>query len=85
MVPASDGDADMTTMLTTIYAIPVAPTALVAERDGRWYTLQAPWQSAWAMRQEIRRPLSVSQVSVHRNSPLALLSDIPSIATLGVA
>lgn len=66
--------------MTSIFTLPSLPAALVAERDGRWFALQAPWQCAWAGRRPIPRPLAPEPVNIHPNSPLALLSDIPGVA-----
>lgn len=66
--------------MTSIFTLASLPNALVAERDGHWHALQAPWQAAWASRRAIPRPLAPEPVSIHPNSPLALLSDIPDIA-----
>lgn len=66
-------------MTATIYTLPNLPAALIAESGGRWYALQAPWQCAWVNKREIPRPRNPEPVKIYTCSPLAVLSDIPSI------
>lgn len=67
--------------MTALYTHNMMPTALVAECDGRWYRLCAPWETAWASRMEIPPPLPnlIDKANLHRNSPLVRLSDIPHV------